>query len=304
MMNTTEYNRNFWNAMRRGSKGDIALIPREGRHVMTDTYQWPAESGRKYIAKLEKASLFRQLATVVRAEKNDSHIWTFDSDDMADWVGDRSVDVRDGIEDFTRYETNAHKLAAMTRLGDDFTSDLKFDIEDYLTTVFAKKFAKAEDNAFINGDGVDKPIGILHSENGAEVGATVATLTFDDITKLYFSVKPEYRMGGYWMMNDETALYLRNLKDAAGNYLWRGNADTLLGKPVVISNEMPSIGKNAKPVAFGDFSYYWIINRFPMTVKVLKEIFAMYGQNGYLAYEFLDGRLIRPEAIKVIQMAE
>ena len=257
-----------------------------------------------YIAKLEKDSLFRQLATVVKAEKNDSTIWTFDSEDMADWVGDRTINVKDGIDDFTHYQLNVHKLAAMTRLSDDFTSDLTFNIEDYLTTVFAKKFAKAEDNAFISGDGVDKPVGILHSNGGAEIGATTATLTFDDITKLFFSVKPEYRMGGSWLMNDETAQYLRNLKDDAGNYLWRGSADTLFGKPVTISNEMPSIGKGAKPVAFGDFSYYWIISRFPMTVKVLKEIFAMHGQNGYLAYEFLDGRMIRPEAIKVIQMAE
>lgn len=304
MMNTTEYNRNFWNALRRGTRGDIALIPREGRHTLTDSYQLPAESGREYIAKLEKASLFRQLATVVKAEKNDSQIWTYDAKDMADWVGDRIIDVKEGIDDFTRFQLNVHKLAAMTRLSDDFTSDLKFDIEDYLTTVFAKKFAKAEDNAFISGDGVDKPVGILHSEGGAEIGVSTAALAFDDITQLYFSVKPEYRTNGSWLMNDETAMYLRNLKDDAGSYLWRGSADTLFGKPVVISNEMPSIGTSAKPVAFGDFSYYWIVSRFPMSVKVLKEIFAMYGQNGYLAYEFLDGRLIRPEAIKVIQMAE
>lgn len=66
------------------------------------------------------------------------------------------------------------------------------------------------------------------------------------------------------MMNDETALYLRNLKDNDGNFLWRGSADTLMGKPVIITNEML----------------------------------------GYLAFEFVDGRLVRPEAIKVIQISE
>ncbi|MEG0998895.1 MAG: phage major capsid protein [Clostridiales bacterium] len=88
------------------------------------------------------------------------------------------------------------------------------------------------------------------------MGTTATTLTFEDIYKLFFSVKSEYRTNGSWIMNDETALYLRNLKDDAGNFLWRGKADTLMGKPVLISNEMPSIGIGAKSVAFGDFSYY------------------------------------------------
>ena len=39
------------------------------------------------------------------------------------------------------------------------------------------------------------------------------------MVKLYFSVKPEYRKNGVWMMNDETALTLRTLKDADGNYV-------------------------------------------------------------------------------------
>ena len=57
-------------------------------------------------------------------------------------------------------------------------------------------------------------------------------------------------------MNDETALKLRTLKDASGNYLWNHTDDTIMGKPVHISNYMPSEAAGAKPIAFGDFSYY------------------------------------------------
>lgn len=133
---------------------------------------------------------------------------------------------------------------------------------------------------------------------------TTTTLTFDDITKLFFSIKPEYRTNASWMMNDETALYLRNLKDNDGNFLWRDSADMLMGKPVIISNEMPSISTGAKVVAFGDFSYYWVVNRKLISVRTLKENFALHDQIGYLAFEFVDGRLVRPEAIKVIQITE
>jgi len=58
----------------------------------------------------------------------------------------------------------------------------------------------------------------------------------------------------------------------------------------------------SKPIAFGDFSYYWIICRSPVSVKALSEKYALLDEMGYLAFEFIDGKLIRPEAVKVIQI--
>lgn len=86
-------------------------------------------------------------------------------------------------------------------------------------------------------------------------------------------MKPEYRKNAVWMMNDTTALALRKLKDADS-------------------------GK--KPILFGDLSYYWIIDRSPVSMKVLQELFAAKNQVGYLCNEYLDARLIRSEAVKVI----
>lgn len=301
MIHSSEYNRHFWNAMRRGDQAEFSLLG----HTSAGAYLFPAESNRKYEEKLAKAGVFRQIATVVHSENGDSKIWTFDSDDAAEWTGDGALDVRAAVEDFIPYSIVAHRLAAIVRLGNEFSGDLKFDIEDYLTTVFAKKFSKAEDAAFIGGDGDDKPVGILHTENGAEIGATSAStdsISFDELTRLYFSVKPEYRSNAVWLMNDETAQTLRMLKDAAGNFLWRGSPESLMGRPVVVSNAMPSIAPGAKPVAFGDFSYYWIVIRSPLTVRPLNELFAARSQSGYLGNEVLDGRLIRPEAVKALQM--
>lgn len=145
------------------------------------------------------------------------------------------------------------------------------------------------------------PTGIL-SENGATVGVTASGISFDDVIRLYFSVEKQYRGNSAWLMNDETALALRLLKDANGNSLWNHANNTILGKPVYIDNHMPSAGAGAKPIAFGDFSFYWIVEREPFTVRVLKEKFFEAGQIGYLAYEFLDGKLIQPEAVKVLQI--
>jgi HK97 family phage major capsid protein len=148
------------------------------------------------------------------------------------------------------------------------------------------------------------PKGILHETEGAETGLTVSdTITFDDIAKLYFSVKAEYRTDGAWLMNDETAFLLRTLKDSNDNYIWEHSTNTIMGKPVYISEFMPSISSGNKPIAFGDFSYYTIIDRAPLSVRTLDEKYALQQQRGYLAYEMLDGMLIRPEAVKVISVA-
>ena len=104
-------------------------------------------------------------------------------------------------------------------------------------------------------------------------------------------------------MNDETALAFRTLKDSAGNYLWEDSNETIFSKPVQIVDSMPSVGKGQKVIAFGDFSNYWLVQRFPLTIRTLKEKFAMRGQVGYLGCEYMDGKLIRKDAVKVLQMA-
>lgn len=96
------------------------------------------------------------------------------------------------------------------------------------------------------------------------------------------------------------SLALHKLKDDAGNYLWNGNSDTILGKPVHICNDMPDIAAGAKPVLFGDFRYFWIIDRSPISMRALKERFAMTDQVGYVGFELLDSRLVRKDAIKAL----
>jgi len=104
-------------------------------------------------------------------------------------------------------------------------------------------------------------------------------------------------------MNDETALYLRTLKDTNGNYLWNHADNTILGKPVVYSPYMPGIESGEKAIAFGDFSYYWVIERQPLAVKVLNERYSLESQIGFAAFERLDAKLIIPESIKLLQLA-
>jgi len=91
-------------------------------------------------------------------------------------------------------------------------------------------------------------------------------------------------------------------KDTSGSYLWNPSDNTIFGKPVVTSPYMPTVSAGAKSIVFGDLSYYWLIERQPITIKKLSELYALQGQIGFSAYERLDGKLIQPDALKILQI--
>ena len=295
-----DYENHFWNAMR-GKPGHKEFIAK-GESV-TGAFILTPKGQDKYMTAIKQESLFRNLATDIQVYDHDYRIKTVCSEDVAVWVPEGgTIPLSDGMGDFGDITLASHKLAAFLKLEDTLVRDPFFKIEDYLVKRLAKNFGRAEDNGFINGNGENMPTGILAETGGAEIGVTTSTLTYDDVIKLFFSVKPEYRKNGTWLMNDETALALRTLKDDAGQPIWNQSNDTILGKKVCISEFMPGAESGSKPIAFGDFSYYWIVRRRPVSVRTLTEQFAMVDCVGYLAYEFLDGKLIRPETIKVMQM--
>lgn len=296
-----EYDKAFWDAMKFRPVTDAVL--RKGKTPMGSS-KLPNYTANKLSKALAKESMFRKIGTVLFNE-GDHKFWAKDCDDTASWVPEgEAIPIYEGMDDFTQYSIGSHKLAAVIRMDEDFVYSPGYNLEKHMISHLAKAFSRAEEKAFIAGNGTSEPVGILSADGGAKVGATATALTFDDVISLYFSVKPEYRKNGKWLMNDETALALRRIKDANGNYIWNHNNDTILGKEVLISEFMPNPTDGNSPIAFGDFSYYTIVDRDHTSVKALREKFAMNNQVGYIGFEFLDGKLVRPEAIKVLAITE
>lgn len=166
-----------------------------------------------------------------------------------------------------------------------------------------------EEEAFIVGDGNKKPTGFL---SAAQIGVTTeyqTEITFDDVMDLYHSLKSPYRNKAVFIASDLTVKALRKLKDSNGQFLWNpsvvaGTPDTVLGRPIHVSGYMPQIGAGAKAMAFGDFSFYWIADRAGRTFERLNELFAATHQVGFKAVQRVDGKLILPEAVKVLQMSD
>ena len=300
-MTNYTYEHNFWNMMR-GKSADLPVL--SSKADTSGAYKAPEEFKAKFDQALAKDNVFRRLATVVNTTSPDGTIQAVTSTGAADWVAEGAA-IPESSDTILPFQVYSYKLASLVRLKNSFVSDNAFDLENYLVTAFARRFGRAEEAAFLNGTGINQPTGLL-SAGGAEVGVTAAsatTITYDELTKLYFSLKAEHRANAVFLMHDDTAMTLRTLKDSVGNPLWNAERETIFGKPVVTSLAMPAPATGKKAIAFGDLSYYWVIERQPLTIKRLNEMYAVQGQIGFTAFERLDGKLILPEAVKVLQMA-
>ena len=303
-----EYKGSFWNAMRvKAPMPSVLNALQEG----TDSeggYLVPDEFERTLVEALEEENVFRTLAHVIKTSSGDRKIPVVASKGTASWVDEEGA-YQESDDVFSQVSIGAYKLGTMIKVSEELLADSVFDLEAYISKEFARRIGAREEESFFNGDGKGKPLGILAAAGGAEVGVTAASataITADEVIDLFYSLKAPYRKNAVWVLNDATVKQIRKLKDTTGQYLWQpslvaGTPDTILGRPVKTSAFMPTAAAGAKTIAFGDFKYYWIADRQGRTFKKLSELYAANGQVGFMGTQRVDGKLILPEAIKVLQ---
>ena len=304
---TDEYRQNFWDMMR--SKTPMPQVV-NALQIGTDSeggYLVPDEYERILVEALEEENVFRQLAKVIRTSSGDRKIPVVATKGTASWIDEEGAYL-ESDDSFGQVSIGAYKVGTMIKVSEELLNDSVFDLEAYISREFARRIGAKEEEAFFTGDGSGKPLGVLAATGGAETGVTAASataITADELIDLFYSLKAPYRRNAVWVLNDSTIKAIRKLKDNQGQYLWQpsltaGAPDLLLGKPVRTSAYMPAIAADAKTVAFGDFSYYWIADRQGRSFKRLNELYAATGQVGFLASQRVDGKLVLPEAIKVL----
>ena len=198
----------------------------------------------------------------------------------------------------------------MIKVSEELLRDSVFDLPSYIAKEFARRIGAAEEEAFLTGNGTGKPTGLLNATGGAQTGVTAAAqdaITFDEVIDLFYALRAPYRKNAVFITSDTTMKALRQLKNGNGDYIWQpsikaGTPDTILNRPVYTSVYMPQMAKGKKAMLFGDLSYYWIADRQGRSFKRLNELYAATGQVGFLASERVDGKLILPEAVKVLAM--
>lgn len=208
---------------------------------------------------------------------------------------------------FGKITIDAFKLAVGVKITNELLYDSMFPLENYIIEQFGKAIGNAEEDAFLNGDGKKKPLGIFHKDGGAisDVTTAGATISSDDIISLVYALGRPYRQKAKFIMNDQTIAIIRKLKDGNGNYMWQpsikeGEPDRLLGYPIFTSAYAPLVEAGKPAIAFGDFSYYNIADRGTRSMQELTELYAETDTTGFIAKERVDGKLILPEAVHLL----
>ena len=263
-------------------------------------YLVPEEYDRRLIDVLDEENIMRSLATKITTS-GEHKINIAATKPSAAWIEEGGA-LKFSDATFAQILLDAHKLHVAIKITEELLYDNAFGLENYIIMQFGKALANAEEDAFLNGDGKEKPTGIFAKTGGGNVTAEVAAFTGDELINLVYTLKRPYRKKAAFIMNDKNLAVLRKLKDANDQYLWQpslkeGEPERLLGYPVYTSAYAP-----ADAIAFGDFSYYNIGDRGSRSFKKLTELFAGNDMVGFVAKERVDGKLILPEAVQILKL--
>lgn len=238
------------------------------------------------------------------------------------WVGEEESRSETNTPKFKALEFPTMELFAQPGITQNMLDDGYLDIAAWLADEVSIEFSEKEGEAFIIGDGIKKPRGILSyttKVNGQQKfgelgfiasgasGAFAGSNPADKIIDLVHALKRGYRMNANFLMNDLTFAGVRKLKDAEGNYLWRpgieaGESETLLGKPVEIDDNMPDIAANSLSIAFGDFNRGYIITD-RMGTRVLRDEYTNKPYIMFYTTKRVGGGVNDSEAIKLMKFA-
>ncbi len=264
-------------------------------------YLVPVEYDSRMITTLDEGNIMRQLGHVITTS-GQHKINIAATKPAAAWI-EEGAQLSFGKATFDQIYLDAFKLHVAIKVTEELLYDSAFNLENYILTEFGKALANAEEDAFLNGDGAGKPLGLFAATGGGTVADTLtAAIKSDDLVNLVHALKRPYRKNAAFIMNDQTIAQIRKLKDNNGAYMWQpsyqaGEPDRLLGYKVYTSAFAP---KDA--ISFGDYNYYNIGDRGPRSFKQLNELFAGNGMIGFVAKERVDGKLILPEAVQILKL--
>lgn len=293
-----EYRKAMLTALRSNFK-QVSNVLQEG--VDADGgYLVPDEYDSRLIDVLDEENIMRKLATTITTS-GEHKINIAATKPAASWIEEGGA-LTFGDATFSQILLDAHKLHVAIKVTEELLYDNAFSLESYILTQFGKALANAEEDAFLNGNGTGKPLGLFAATGGGTVADTVTSIKADDMIGLVYALKRPYRKNAAFILNDKNLAVLRKLKDTNGAYIWQpsyqaGEPDRLLGYPVYTSAYAPETA-----IAFGDYSYYNIGDRGSRSFSELRELFAGNGMIGYVAKERVDGKLVLAEAVQILKI--
>lgn len=274
--------------------------------------------------KVRDVSPIARLARHVILDRADGYQEPFDRDDMAaQWTGEGGS--RPGLDtpNFGLLNVPLDEIYTSQVVTQKLLDTSMLNVGDWVESRISNKFARSEGAAFIAGDGISKPRGLLsyqtasdddgnRDEGVVQYVASGASGAFgsspgDKLVDMVHTLRAPYRANAVWLMNRKTAGVVRKIKATDGHYLWtdglsEGMPDRLMGFPVYLDEEMPDIAANSLSIAFGDMSQAYVIVEQP-GIKILRDPFTSKPNVIIYAYRRVGGAMAEDEAVKLMKFA-
>jgi HK97 family phage major capsid protein len=278
---------------------------------------YPDMSGQ-IVTKVDETSPMRAFASI-QVISTDALEGLFDLERAAAvWVGETQARAQTATPNLGKWRIPVHELSAMPAATQKLLDDAALDMEGWLAGKVAAEFALAENAAFVNGNGVDKPRGFLTYAAGTTLPGTIERFNTgvnggfaaapnggDVLIDALYGLKAPYRANATWFMNRATTKTVRKLKDSDGAYLWSpgiaaGQPATLLGYPVAAFEDMPDPAEDSLSIAVGDMrAAYQIVDR--AGIRVLRDPYTAKPFILFYTTKRTGGDVVNFEALKLIE---
>lgn len=273
----------------------------------------PDETSSEVIKQIFETSDVRPFASAQTISTNKLEMMNDLDEAGAGWVGE--VEERDedtatpkiGMLEFAVHEMEAEPHATQLLLD-----DAAINVEAWLGSKLVDKFVRLENSAFVKGNGVKKPKGVLSYDAGTSLSAQqieqvvsghASQLTADGLINLVYQLKSAYAKNGQFFMNRLTEREARKLKDSQNRYLWAPGLDgnsqgTLLGYGINHWQDMDAVAANKLAIVFGDMKQcYQIVDR--IGIRVTRDALTKKGFVKFYTTKRVGGGVKNFEAVKI-----
>jgi len=315
----------FADYLRTGEDDALRGLELEGKAMSTAVaadggYLVDPQTSETIKSVLKSTASIRQIANVVNVDAVSYDVLIDHTDLGSGWASETGSFAETGTPQIERISIALHELSALPKISQRLLDDSAFEIETWLAERVSDKFARAEAAAFINGDGIDKPTGLLthptvdndswawgslgYVATGTD-GDFGATDPADAIVDLVYALGAQYRAGASFVMNSKTAGQVRKIKDADGRFLWSdglaaGEPARLMGYPVLIAEDMPDVASDSTSIAFGDFGAGYTVAERP-DLRILRDPFSAKPHVLFYATKRVGGDVSDFAAIKLLK---
>lgn len=319
----SEHKAAFLQFVRKGKDDGLAELQQKALQTTVEAdggYAVPEELDRTILELLRNESPMRQVCGQITVSTPDYKKLVNLGGAGSGWVGETAARPATGTPTLAQIAAVMGEIYANPQATQTSLDDMFFNAEAWLQSEVAAEFAEQEGNAFLLGNGTNKPKGLLAytmALTADDVRAfgqlqnvksgTAGDFDADDLIKLVYTLGKGYRANSTWMLANMTLFKVRTMKDTQGNYLWRpgieaGQPSSLLGYGVTENEDMPAVAADAHAVLFGDFKRaYTIVDR--IGTRVLRDPYTNKPNVGFYTTKRVGGMLTDSNALKVLTLS-